>query len=249
MKVFNQIQGLFALLLVAPMSWSQTVTPETGTPVELSNRDVNRVVCTNGNINDVYFSQEKGIVVENNGASAFIKFVIKNDGHQDTFVNVRSEFYITCDNDVYTLMVTPKDNISGQTIRLSGGDKERMEENVSLLGPLAEEDRAIYLTKAVLTEDIPDSFQIIEPKLLNEEWRFDVIKNTEVTRKRRVRVDGFGMKLTEFWLKAKQDMYLDERKFLDEHFGTDIFAITVDPIAIRQGQVARILVVEKEISQ
>src|SRR5690606_40891016 len=64
--------------------------------------------------------------------SSDLKFLINDNGQSMDYVTARSEFYIVCAGDIYTLMVTPKD-ISGQTIRLSTGAKVRIEENQKLL--------------------------------------------------------------------------------------------------------------------
>ena len=112
-----------ALTLVATQTASAdvTVSPETVTAVEMSSTDVNRVVCSNGVVNDAFFSQEKGVTVTNNGSSAFVKFLIKRDGvNPDIYASGRAEFYIVCDGAVYTLMATPK-KIGAQTIWLAPG--------------------------------------------------------------------------------------------------------------------------------
>ena len=246
MNKFNSLLVLVVLAVVGAVAKAEIIPPEVVTTVAMSNRDVNRVVCTSGNINDVYYSQEKGVLVTNDGKNAYVKFVIKNDGFKESHVSIRTELYIVCNGSVFTLMVEPK-NIEAQTHRLSSGTENNMKSNISLLGPLAEEERALYLTMAVLKDDIPDSFTEKKEPMYSREWRFDVIDGAEVAKERTINVDGLGLFLTEYRIKARNELYLKESLFLQQFFGSNMFSITVDPLHIKPGQVARVLVVEKEV--
>lgn len=247
MKRFNQ---LFFMLLAACLTdlkpaLAQVILPEVVTPVIMSNRDVNRVVCSTGDINDVYFSQEKGMTVVNDGRNAFVKFLIQQDGLKESHVTLRSELYVVCNASVYTLMITPK-NVPAKTYHLSPGKSQDMRNNVALLGPLAEEERALYLTLAVFKEDLPDAFT--EIKAPQQTWNLKIIENAGVVKSREIQVEGLGLNLSEYYVKAATHLQLQESQFLQPFFGRNIFAVTVEPRRLRPGQVARVLVVEKGIA-
>ena len=55
----------------------QIIKPERTTLVELSNHDMNRIHCANGEINDLYYSEEKGITDKIEGSNLFIKYKIR----------------------------------------------------------------------------------------------------------------------------------------------------------------------------
>lgn len=245
---FKALLAVVSLAAVGAAANAEVIKPEVVTPVEMSNRDVNRVVCTTGNINDVYYSQEKGVTVTNDGRNAYVKFLIKNDGIDESHVTIRNELYIVCNGDVYTMMVTPKD-IPGKTYRLSSGLTNAMFDNVELLGPMAEEERALYLTLAVLKDDMPESFREVKQRQYSKDWRNDLIQGAVVSQERTVEVDGMGLFLTEYYVKADRALYLKESDFLQRYFGENIFAITVEPLSLKAGQTARVFVVQKEVLQ
>ena len=225
------------------------VSPESVTSVDLSNRDVNRIVCEDGDINDNFFSEEKGAIVSNQGKNSFIKFRQKHDGlHKPEYISARNEFYVVCAGQVYTLMVAPK-NIAGQTVRLSGGRSGEIYQNLELLGPLAEEDRAVQLTMRVMKDDIPEGFTVKPASFAAASWRGGVLPQAEVQKVREVRVDGIGLTLHEYLLRATSETSFSEVDVLQPYFGDSIFAVSIFPLSLRQGQVARLFVVSKEVDQ
>lgn len=222
-----------------------TVAPETVTAVEMSNTDVNRIVCSNGVVNDAFFSQEKGVTVTNNGSSAFVKFLIKRDGiNPDIYASARAEFYIVCDGVVYTLMATPK-KIGAQTIWLTPGAGERIERNLAEYGPQVEEDRAVSLTMAVMQDRIPDSYRVAQTAYEDMVWYEQVIPDAKVSKRRDVRVEGIGFTLTEYWIQPDHDIQLDEGMLLNPWFGNQIFAITFDSLNGRANRISRAFVVTR----
>ena len=235
-----------AACLASMFAWAEvSVRPEVIATLEMSNRDVNRIVCTAGVINDAFFSEEKGITVQNDGANSFVKFLIKRDGiNPDLYASQRAEFYVVCAGQVYTLMVTPK-NIIGQTIRLLPGEGNRIEQNLALFGPQVEEDRAVSLTLSVLKDQIPDSLGRREIAFQDLEWIEAVIADASVARRREVRVEGIGLKLTEYWLRPSKAMQFDEGMLLRPWFGDSIFAITLESLQGRAGRITRAFVVER----
>ena len=222
-----------------------TVSPETITAVDMSNTDVNRVVCSSGVVNDAFFSQEKGVTVTNNGSSAFVKFLIKRDGmNPDVYASARAEFYIVCDGAVYTLMATPK-SIGAQTIWLAAGAKERIDRNLAQYGPQVEEDRAVTLTMAVMQDRIPDSYRLTQTAYEDMIWYQQVVPDAKVAKRRDVRVEGIGFTLTEYWIQPDYDLQLDEGMLLNEWFGNEIFAITFDSLNGKANRVSRAFVVTR----
>lgn len=220
-----------------------TIAPEKVTPVALSNRDVNRLVCSEGTINDVVYSSEKGISVKTQGDNAFVKFLIKNTSGEGQYVTVRSELYVVCSGSVYTLMAEPKD-IPGQTIRLSSGTKNRLKANIDRFGSLPEEKRALEMTRLVYLDEIPESFAVTD--LDAEDAQAFAGLPIHLKKKRIVRMDGMGLKLTEYQVLSSEMVQLSEADFMEVALGENIFAITIEPKALGPGQAARLLIVQKE---
>jgi conjugal transfer pilus assembly protein TraK len=141
--------------------------PDQTASIRLSNRDVNHVICSGGEIEDVKFSAEKSIAVEKGGSDAWIKFLVKevDDAGQVTrsYVTTPSEFFVSCNGAIYPLYAEPSD-IPAQTVTLTPGKAQRAKANDDLLGPLVEEERAVSITLALLQDRIPASFSAIAPR-------------------------------------------------------------------------------------
>lgn len=234
------------VLLASAQAWAEvTVSPERIAAVEMSNRDVNRIVCSQGVINDAFFSEEKGITVQNDGRNSFVKFLIKRDGiSPDAYASHRAEFYVVCGGQVYTLMVTPK-NIIGQTIRLVPGSADRIEDNLRLFGPQVEEDRAVSLSLSVLQDQIADSIRQSKIPYDQLQWVEDVIANARIAKRRDVQVEGIGLTLIEYWIRPAQDILLDEGMLLTPYFGESIFAITLESLNGKANRITRAFVVSR----
>jgi len=67
------------------------VLPEIPTAVRLSQSDINRIVCQNGDIQDIVFSKEKGLTVSAAGRDAYLKYA---RGPQEA--HPPSELFIVC---------------------------------------------------------------------------------------------------------------------------------------------------------
>ena len=244
-KILSWGSSCMAVLIAWPVSADVTVRAESITAVEMSNRDVNRIVCSDGLINDAFFSEEKGIMVQNDGRNSFVKFLIKHDGiNPDAYASHRAEFYVVCGGQVYTLMVTPKD-IIGQTIRLMPGASDRITDNLAVFGPQVEEDRAVSLTLSVLQDRIPDSFRLTETAVKDLKWLEDVMPNARIAKRRDVHVEGIGLTLSEYWIRPKRDMLFDEGMLLDAHFGHSIFAITFESLNGKANRITRAFVINR----
>ncbi len=107
------------------------ISAEIPTAVELSNMDINRIVCS-GPMTDLIFSQEKGMTGHFSGNNAFIKFKIEDMGGEYIYADEQSELFVVCNNTVYTLIVTPTD-IPSVTIRLASPKGDSFRKNMPII--------------------------------------------------------------------------------------------------------------------
>lgn len=228
-------------------SFAVSVNPETTTNVVMSNKDVNRLVCQSGSINDVYFSQEKGINVTVNEQNAFVKFFIKNDGIDNSYIDIESEFHVVCNGEIYTLLAHPE-NIEAQTIYLGNPTKSKIQDNILLYAALPIEEQAIDLTKRTIKDELPDSFNVINIPADQTALIIDAIKSLELIKTREVSIEGVGLKLSEYSGISKASRQLSETQFLNLRFGKNILAVTVDPLNVKAGGGVHVYVVEKTFS-
>lgn len=236
-----------ALLLPTSLSaQSVTALPEQTSTIRLSNRDVNHVVCVGGEIEDVKFSAEKAIAVERAGSDAWIKFLVKEVEDMGmvtrSYVTTPSEFFISCNGAIYPLYAEPAE-IPAQTVTLAPGRPQRATANEELLGPLVEEERAISITLAMLRGRIPASFSEIAPRAGT--ITVTAVPAVKLVEQRRLAIEGSGLSVSEYQLSSDSDLVLEERQFLDRALGTDIFAVTLDRLAVKSGESVRLVVIRR----
>jgi conjugal transfer pilus assembly protein TraK len=134
-----------ALIFTANAHAENVITAEIPTTVKLSNHDINRIVCP-GPINDLIFSQEKGLIGHFSGNNGFIKFKIEDTGDGYIYADTQSELFVVCNNAVYTLLVTPSD-IPSTTLRLASPQGEVFKKNIALYKNLPLEKQALQIIR------------------------------------------------------------------------------------------------------
>jgi conjugal transfer pilus assembly protein TraK len=237
-----------AALAHAPIAHAQGVTalPDQVSTIRLSNRDINHVICVGGEIEDVKFSSEKAIAVEKAGSDAWIKFLVKEIDDQGavtrTYVTTPSEFFVSCNGAIYPLYAEPSD-IPAQTVTLIAGPAQRARSNEDLLGPLVEEERAVSIILAMLQDRVPASFTPVAPA--HHPIVLTGAPGLVIQERNRLEIEGTGLSASEYQVEASADAALDERQFLDTSFGTRIFAVSVDRLALKPGETARLVVVRR----
>jgi len=223
------------------------VLPEIAVPVEMSSMDINRVACPNElQIQDVIFSQEKGVKVKANGSNAFVKFPYRVTNGEKKYATDPTELYIACGENIYNLIVYPK-RIPSQTIRLSTGKLKNIKQNASLMGGLPLEKKTLMLIKLAYTDNLPESFDGITPNK-----NFKIFKGIQLTLKRQVLVEGEGLRLKEYHATNNKDIQpgddeylrLNEKDFMLTELTTNTIAIAMDKPNIRKGETTRLFIVE-----
>ncbi|MEM6415478.1 MAG: type-F conjugative transfer system secretin TraK [Pseudomonadota bacterium] len=220
------------------------VYPESPVTVQLSNRDINRLVCQSGSMEDIKYSTEKGIIVEGAGSDFFVKFQMIEVGEQRTFVQARSEFFVRCGGKMYTLFGEPK-NIKAQTIFL-GGETKGEEENVAVFNPMSDEERVISITHSILKDETPASFSSVS---LDEPYKSGLIPGVDIRRRTHFHVEGTGLSAAEFLIRASRRVRLQEAEFMRRAFGNSIYAITLETPELGAGDVTRAVIVYRGVSR
>ncbi len=242
---------LLALVAATPPAFAQQIAalPDQTSRIRLSNHDVNHVVCVGGDIDDVKFSAEKGLAVERGGSDAWIKFLVKetddNGDKTRTYVTTPSEFFVSCNGAIYPLYAEPAD-IPAQTVTLVPGATQRARANEALLGPLVEEERAVGIILAILQDRVPATFVEVAPTsapIVIPDW-----PSLMLSERRRLAIEGAGLSVSEYSVRASTQVALDERAFLDSALGPDIFAVTLDRLTVGQGESARLIVVRRSVA-
>ncbi|WP_253717970.1 type-F conjugative transfer system secretin TraK [Sphingomonas sp. AP4-R1] len=238
---------------VPAFAQSIAALPDQTSRIRLSNRDVNHVVCIGGEIEDVKFSAEKGLAVERGGSDAWIKFLVletedpgvaAGSTKTRTYVTTPSEFFVSCNGAIYPLYAEPAD-IAAQTVTLVPGGAQRARANDALLGPLVEEERAVGIALAILQDRVPASFSEVAP--YRDRLTLAGVPSASLSERRRLEIEGAGLSVSEYLVRASVAISLDERDFLDQALGADIFAITIDRLTLDPNETARLIVVRRSV--
>lgn len=237
------ILTIFALIIAVSVNAGENnvIPSEVSTQVELSNHDINRIVCP-GQMNDLVFSKEKGLTGHFSGNNAFVKFKIEDSGDGYIYADTPSELFVICNGVVYSLIVTPND-IPSVTVRLGSPKGDSFKQNIAHYKNLPLEKQALQIIREAYSESYPSSYRITETSS-----QTTLSPDLETTLLQAVDVDGVGLRMKKYLVKslASSKLNVDEKTFLSLSISNSILAIAVEDHSLQPGETTRVFVVEKK---
>lgn len=219
---------------------SLTLPPDSLVRVELSSSDVNRIVCEGGEIRDVVYSKEKGIIVKASGSDVYVKFQVFQKEDKLVYDENPSELYITCGESVYSLIAAPVKTPS-VTLRLADR-KNKIKESAAVFKGLVYEEKVLKILKMAYMDDIPDVFSIDVPseEAASPEVRFSSV---DLRLRRVVKAEGEGLVLKEYRVMPKEDIEVREIDFMS--LAERPAAVALDSTVMKQGLEYRLFVIDQ----
>ncbi len=207
------------------------VYPDKPTAVTFSNSGTNRIVCNGGNVADVFYSQNKGMIAEVIDNNVFLQYQHIQLGTQKQLINERGEIHIVCADQVYTLITVPK-QVHAKIVYLNNYVTDKVKKNISLFNGMSREEMIVSLTKAVISDQYPETFSvksIDKPLLISDITRSNhyIYNWSNIVLRKEVRPEGTGVVAHEYTIDVFSDMELTEAFFIDPLFGENIMAITL----------------------
>jgi len=233
---------LGALGTAAAAADEERVLPERPTAVLVSNRDVNRINCTQG-VQDVVWSAEKPVKVSRAGDNVFVKFLVAKQGERETYASAPLDVHVICGGAVYTLILHPRD-MDSVTVRLGDARRLQLQAVAKEWGSLAIEDQVKRLTLVVYRNQIPDTFTKKAIAAGDPRRNLAIYRNAQIVGQSEVLAPGIGLKAVEYVVIAGEPMQLAERDFLVPQMG-DVVGVTVEPLTLAKDDVARLIVIER----
>lgn len=234
--------GLAMLIASGGSVADTTITPERSTKVLLSNRDVNRVVCEAGRVDDVFFSSEKGVVAETVGANVFVKLQRQKRPGDDAVLLAQEDvdLFVVCNGEVFSMIGELKP-VPSQSVRLKTGAGDA-KKNLALMTGMPFEKKVLYVLEHAYRDDYPESFTVhekTEPVGALGHGFVDEIKEVEI--------EGVGLRLKVYQFTANAVTRIAEADFLQPVFGEHIAGVSVDSEngEMRAGERVRVFVVER----
>ncbi len=187
---------------------ADSIEPEKVAYVPLSNTDVNRIVCPYP-INDVVYSQEKGVTVKVTDSNLFVKFpvtVVEKEGKEvgKTFYIGNTELFLVCGEKVYTLVMQPK-KMPAQTIYLSD-TAGRIKKSHEYVSQNDYESLMLDLIQAMIDVRTPPGF-VMNDVNLSENYR-NIRFNTVKT------LTGGGYVVKEVILRSDRMVSIADTEFM-----------------------------------
>lgn len=230
-----------SLLIFATTVHADGVIPvEVPTPVELSNHDINRIVCS-GRMNDLIFSKEKGLTGHFSGNNAFVKFKIEDGGDEYIYADTANELFVVCNGAVYTLIATPKD-IPSVTLRLAPAKGDTFKNNIAHYKKLPLEKQALQIIREAYEGTYPSSYRVTSLSR-----QIALSPDLKTTLFQIVDVEGVGLRLHQYRVKSlSAKVEVDEKIFLSPAISNSILAVAVEDHSLAAGATTRVFVVEKK---
>ena len=229
------------LLTAGPTLASDGVPVEVPTMVELSAKEINRIVCPM-QMTDLIFSEEKGLTGHFSGNNAFIKFTAEEVGGKLKYSKEPSEIYAVCNGSVYTIIGAPAE-INAVTVRLALPKSETVEKNIARYKNMPLEKQSLQLIKEAYDGAFPSSYQVIDKAVA-----VHLCPDLDLIRQQVVEVEGVGLRLKSFKATSKlaTDLELAEKTFLTAIVGNPILAVAVEQHTLKPGESTRVFVVERK---
>ena len=216
------------------------IAPEMPTIVQLSNRDINRIVCS-GPMSDLIFSEEKGVTGHFSGNSAFIKFKAEEFNGLLTYAETPSELFVVCNGAVYTLIAEPHE-IASVTLHLAAPAKDVFKKNIDHYKNMPLEKQVLQIIKEGYEGGYPSSY-----KVSNADTLIPLCGDLSVNLMQTVDVEGVGLRLKQFKVASTkgEPMELQEKTFLSLGISESILAVAIEDHVFNTGEATRVFVVEK----
>ncbi|MCL2791235.1 MAG: type-F conjugative transfer system secretin TraK [Desulfobulbus sp.] len=241
MKKFSPLSICCLVLTTGQAVAGEGVPAEVPTMVELSAREINRIVCP-GQMTDLIFSEEKGLTGHFAGSNAFVKFTAEEMGGKRTYSTEPSEIYVVCNGSVYTIIGAPTE-IDAVTVRLALSKSETVEKNIARHKNMPLEKQALQLIKEAYGGVFPSSYQVMDKR-----EPVHLCPDLDLVRQQVVEIEGVGLRLKSFSVTSRldTDLELTEKIFLTAAIGSSILAVAIEDHFLKPKQSTRAFVVERK---
>jgi len=238
------LASLASSALICTQTLAVNIQPDKPQTIQISAKDVNRVTCVNGMVQDVFYSEEKVQQVSVSDDKVFIKLPIKEQDDTLTYATNIVDFDIICDGLAYKFFADPKENLRGQIIYLGDPQVTQALHNLRQLDGMDKEDQYVLLVDAVLSNGRLNNH--LYDALINEK----VVQTLTLNRRPlslqdSFRFNGAGLRVKHYLYPVKKGEQYKEEQFLIPQISTQARAITVHPLTVGVEGYINIIVIEE----
>ena len=218
-------------------------SPDVFTRVTLSSSNPNRLVCVNGNVNDVTYPAQiplDGMAKEGN---FFVSYKFKDTGERIEYVTKTHDIHVTCGGEIYSMTVQPTPGIRGEIVWLGDPNKASLEANAKMLREKSIEDLYVYLIMSAFHNNYAGNVSVSEA--------YDqfptLVKGIGIELIREMILNGAGLRLKEFVLTGPPGANVQKERFLNNQLSSSILALATYPPVIGKNGQSRLFIVEKKL--
>lgn len=252
-------------ILLAALSLSFTAAAEENqiqkivgnslTPIQLSNRSVNDVLCQNGEAIDFYAADNVPVVVnkipDSSGWIVTFQYLQnENNPTEIRYFGEEVEMYFVCSTGTYKSTIKPVHSKS-KTVILSDGGAGKISSNIELIRGRDIEEVAVEFALQIINDNgsgtgLPDSYTIKKASPDVFKWHENIIAGISLRPERSVKIDGIGLRANEYSIRADRNVELKHVNFLKTPLGANIFTITPEDTKLIKGQMTTVVITHLE---
>ncbi|CDT76412.1 TraK domain-containing protein [Vibrio crassostreae] len=260
----NKYKLLMAMLIFAPCSTYasqdasnniQKVIGNSLSPIELSNRSVNDVLCENGTAIDYFVSESVPIIITKipDGSGWIVTYEYlqnKNNPIEIRYFSEEQEVYFICSTGTFKTSIKPVHEKS-KTVILSDGGGNKIHTNLEFVRGRDIEEVAVEFALKVINDNgsgigIPDSYTIKPAPSSIRKWHQGIVGGVTLRPERSIKIDGVGLRADEFTIKAERDIELRHVNFLKTPLGGNIFTVTIEDTRLIKGEKTTVVITHLE---
>jgi len=215
------------------------ITPEKMYFVRLSGIDINRIVCPT-EVENVIYSEEKGIKVSIYGRNVFIKYLMHKVGDEIEISRTPVDIYIICGRKVYSMIAIPE-RIPGVLVYLEDKEAELRSRIEGIKGTYIE-NRIIEIVRSVFSGKPVEGASL---KLLDRD--INVYNELSIKEKAIYDLDFEGLRIRYFEITSRsdKDLRLTERQFLHSRITVNPIALSLEKLTLKPGEKTSLIIIER----
>lgn len=215
------------------------VSPGLRKNVNVSNQNPNRIICLNGNINEIFVPSHIPHDLKIVRDHVFLTYKMKRKGAKIEYVTIPHDINIVCDGEVYTLAANPKKTNGGSAINLGDPNLSLLMANAKKIQDHSIEDIFVEMFLDAFNENLPPNYTVKE-----QTGFIKVNNNINVNMRRTISLNGIGVRLKEYTVHTNSTLTVDKKLFLTRHFSKKMRGIVLIPETIKPNKPARLFIIE-----
>jgi hypothetical protein len=234
---------LVSIILICAQATAVTIQPDKPRNVPISAKDINRVMCVDGMVQDAFYSEEKVQQVSIVEDKVIIKLPIKQEGDVLTYAKNIVDFDIICNGLAYKFFAEPREDLRGQIIYLGDPNVTQALQNLQILNGMDVEDQYVMLMDAVLSSGRLNN-QLFESLVKEDTHQTLNLSSRPLVLQNSYRFNGAGLRVKQYRYPAKQGEQFREEQFLLPEVSSKAKAITVQPLTMATDGFVTVMVIE-----